>query len=203
MSMLKKFIFVASMLLVALPTFASEAGGLFVEPFVSYEKGDSDIDYPAPFSNSSGDINGFGVGARLGAHFAEVVFVGLDGRYIRPHFKDSTNGISADASGYNYGAVLGVQTPVVGLRVWGTYVFGGQLDPESDNSVDLKFKDAKGYRVGVGFRIAIVSLNLEYQDLKYDTTVLQALGPFTSGAESSIDLKDKAWILSVSFPIEI
>lgn len=203
MSIFKKIIIFASTAFIALPALAAESGGLFVEPLVSYEKGSSDIDYPSPFTNSSGDINGFGVGARLGVHFADVVFLGLDGRYMKPKFKDSTNSMNSDSSGYNYGAVLGVQTPVVGLRVWGTYIIGGQLDPDEDNSVDLKFSDAKGYRVGVGFRLAIVSLNVEYQDLKYDTTTLQTMGPFSPGADSDIDLKDKAWIFSVSFPIEI
>lgn len=211
MSILKKIIILAGTALIALPSMAlaadddhtSEPLGVFVEPFVSYEKGDSSIDYPSPFHSSSGDINGFGVGARLCIHIHDVIFLGLDGRYAKPKFKDSTNNLDSNATGYNYGAVLGVQTPVVGLRVWGTYVFGGQLDPESSNNVDLKFTEATGYRVGVGFRLAIVSLNVEYQDLKYGKTTLEAIGPFTPGADSNIDMRDKAWIASVSFPIEM
>lgn len=201
MSIFKKIIIMT--VLFTIPTFASQAAGLFVEPLVSYENGNSSIDYPSPFSNSSGSIDGFGIGARLGVEFGGVIFLGADGRYMKPRFKDSTNNIDVDSTGYNYGVVLGVQTPVIGLRVWGTYILGGQLDPEEGNSVDLKFTDAKGYRVGAGFRLAIVSLNVEYQDLKYDTTTLQQLGPFSGNAADNISLTDKAWIFSVSFPFSI
>lgn len=194
---------VVVVVVLALCTAQAKAAGLLVEPLVSYEKGDSNIDYPSPFSNSSGHIDGWGVGARLGVHFADVLFLGADGRFMKPKFKDSTNNMDVDSTGYNYGAVLGVQMPVVGLRVWGTYVFGGQLDPEEGNGVDLKFKEANGYRIGAGFKIFIVSLNVEYQDLKYNKTELQKIGSFSAGAEDQIDLKDKAWIFSVSFPLSL
>ena len=46
-------------------------------------------------------------------------------------------------------------------------------------------------------------MNLEYQDATYDKTVLQELGPFTSGAENSIEAKSESYILSLSFPIAI
>lgn len=40
--------------------------GLFIEPAITYESGDTSTSYPSPFSNSSGKIEGFGLGARLG-----------------------------------------------------------------------------------------------------------------------------------------
>jgi hypothetical protein len=94
--------------------------------------------------------------------------------------------------------------PEIGLRVWATAILGGELDPEKSGSFDVSFKKAKGFRVGTGFRLSIVSLNLEYQQLKYDETILEELGPFSSNsALSNVTLENKTWIASVSFPLEL
>jgi hypothetical protein len=50
----------------------------------------------------------------------------------------------------------------------------------------------------------VVSLNLEYQDIKYDKATLEEFGPFSSGTSfGSVNLTDKSWIASVSFPIAL
>ncbi|MBC7420060.1 MAG: outer membrane beta-barrel protein [Bdellovibrio sp.] len=183
-------------------TTALAAGGLFVEPMLTYERGDSTLEYPAPFLNSTGTISGVGLGARVGAHVNEVIFLALDARYAKPNFKNSSNNLDASSASYNYGPAVGVQTPLIGLRVWGSYVLGGELDPEESNNVDLKFTQAQGYRVGVGFQIIMLSLNLEYQDLKYGSTKVEKVGPFAASASDNINLKNKSYILSVSFPLE-
>lgn len=182
---------------------AEGAIGLLVEPAVTYEKSDSSVSLPSPINDTSGHIDGFGVGARVGFHISEIIFAGLDARYSMPNFKDSS-GYDAKATAFNYGPVVGVQTPVVGLRVWGTYVLGGQMEPEKSGLVDVKFDQASGYRVGVGFYVTVVSLNLEYQELKYGSTTIQALGPINPNADTSnASLRNKTWIASVSFPIEL
>ena len=182
----------------------AEVGGLFVEPAVTYETSSSSVNYPSPLSDSSGDLKGFGLGARLGFHFFEAFFIGLDGRYAMPKFTDSSTNYSATATGYNWGPVVGMQMPIVGLRIWASSVLGGELDPEKSGSYDVKFTEAKGYRVGAGFRIASISLNLEYQDLKYGSSILQEAGPFTVGTSfSNVNLNNKSWLASVSFPIEL
>src|SRR5690349_20011520 len=121
---------ICSLLLILAAASAQAAGGLFVEPAITYESSSSSIDYPSPLSNSSGSVNGAGFGARIGGHIAETVFLAADIRYSKPQFKDSTNNLASAATSLNYGAVLGVQMPIVGLRVWGGYVFGGELNPE-------------------------------------------------------------------------
>lgn len=181
---------------------AQAAGGLFVEPMLTYETGDATIDYPAPWSNSTGTVQGLGIGGRVGLHLSEVFFAALDVRYAKPTFKNSSNNLDSASALYNYGPVVGLQTPIIGLRVWGSYVLDGQLDPEESNSVDLKFTQAQGYRVGVGFQIIMLSLNLEYQDLKYGSTTVEKLGPFAANASDSVSLKNKSYIVSVSFPLE-
>lgn len=93
--------------------------------------------------------------------------------------------------------------PVIGLRIWGQYVMDGKLDPEEANGFDYEFSKGKGYRVGAGFRVSIVSINLEYQDLKYSTKVKEVIGiPFDTTVDDS-DLKTKGFILGVSFPLEL
>lgn len=177
--------------------------GLFVEPSVTYETSDSTVDYPAPAGNSDGHINGYGLGARLGIHVLDIVFVGVDGRYAQPHYSDSS-GYDASSVSTNWGPVVGIQMPIVGLRVWGAAVVDGEVNPESSNNYDVKFSQANGYRVGAGFQLFLVSLNLEYQDLKYKNTTVEGVGPFAPGSTTDdTNLKNKSWIVSVSFPLAL
>jgi hypothetical protein len=191
-------------LFIAPAAFAAGDAGLFVEPGVTYSQYDSSIDYPAPFSNSKGEVKGFGLMARLGFHISDVVFVAADARYSMPKFKDSTNNLDANAKQMDIGPVVGVQMPVVGLRVWGEYVAASQLDPDASNGFDYKFTDGKGYRIGAGFRVAIVSLNLEYQKIDYDKTTVQQLGGFATNTDTDmIHFNGEGWVASVSFPLEL
>ncbi len=183
-------------------TSAHAVGGLFVEPMLTYETGDTNTEYPAPFSNSTGTVQGIGIGGRVGLHISEILFAALDVRYAKPNVKNSENNLDSASALYNYGPVVGIQTPIIGLRVWGSYVLDGQMDPEESNNVDFKYTQAQGYRVGVGFQIIMLSLNLEYQDLKYGSTTVEKFGPFAANASDSINLKNKSYIVSVSFPLE-
>jgi hypothetical protein len=177
--------------------------GLFLEPMITYEVGDADVDYPAPFSGSEGSADGFGVGARLGMHIWESVFIGIDGRYSKLNVKNSNPNYSTDATAYNYGPVIGVQLPTLfALRVWGSYIFDGVMDMNRDNDVDLKLGDAKGYRLGVGFKLALVSLNLEYQDIDYKNAEFQNAGIFT-GSSAGLKARNQSYIFSISFPFSL
>jgi len=178
--------------------------GIFVEPSITYEIGDSRGDFPEPLNNSNGDINGFGIGARLGMHVYESFFAGIDGRYSFPKFKDSSVDYNENAVSTNWGPVVGIQMPEIGLRIWANWVLGGQLDPEGTENIDVKFNSAEGYRVGAGMRISIVSINLEYQKLDYSNTSVEQLGIFNSNATfNSVNLDYQTWIASVSFPLEL
>lgn len=179
-------------------------GGLFVEPGVTYQKLESETDWPAPFSNSTGEVQGVGLMARLGLHASSVVFFAADARYAMPNFKDSSNNLDADAKEWDIGPSVGIQMPIVGLRVWGTYILASELDPKESNNFDLKFTDGQGWRIGAGFRVAIVSLNLEYQRIKYDKTTIQKIGPYTPGGEpTNVDYDGEGFIASVSFPLSL
>jgi hypothetical protein len=184
---------------------ASDKGGLFVEPMLTYELGKGDVSFPKPFSSSDSKLRGWGVGTRLGVHVWDTVFIGADGRYSIPKFKDSSLGQDVKTKSWNVGPVVGLQMPtIVGLRAWGSWILAGQVDPEKDKGVDEKFGSANGWRVGAGFNILMLSLNVEYQDVKYDKTTVDQVGIFTTGFSSSdIVLNNKSWILSVSFPIAL
>lgn len=179
--------------------------GLFIEPSITWEKGSADIDLPSPLGKSSSDVDGFGLGARVGFHVMDSLFIGVDGRYSFPTFKEDKLGMDTDAKSWNAGPVVGLQMPTtLGLRVWGSYIAAGELDPDRDNSVDVKFKSGQGFRVGAGVKLGVVSLNAEYQKLKYDKTEVQSVGIFDPGSEShKTTLDNESVILSASFPIAI
>lgn len=178
--------------------------GIFVEPIISYEVGTAAVDFPAPFTPSSGSAEGLGLGAKLGMHFSEVFFVAVDGRFSMPRYQDSS--VLYDAKSYSttWGPQIGVQMPDLGIRVWGTLVLDGELNPDQSGSFDVKFKKANGFRIGTGFRMAAVSLNIEYQQLKYGESTLEQIGPFSSGSTfDQVNLVNNSWIASVSFPLEL
>lgn len=185
--------------------FALDKGGLFVEPMVTYEKGDGDINFPAPINNSETDLNGVGLGARLGFHLIETVFLAADGRYSMPNLENTSLNQDADATSWNVGPTIGVQMPfILGLRAWGGWILAGEVDPDSDKGVNEKFKSANGWRLGAGLKVAMLSLNLEYQDIEYDETVIEEVGVFTPGyTASDIELSNQSWVFSVSFPVSV
>lgn len=180
-------------------------GLIFVEPGVTYTFGSKTTGEVDNVDDTSGKANGFGLMGRAGFHLKEVVLLGLDARYSWLDFEDSGLGGSADATGFNYGPFVGIQMPNVGLRVWGTWVAGGNLNPKSIGSspfdIDVKASDAKGYRLGAGFRVLSLSLNLEYQNVKYND--IEKQGGVFPGGYDGIKLKDESWVASVSFPLEL
>lgn len=177
-------------------------GGFYVEPGVTYEfNSDSSLNLPSPLSNTSGSVEGLGASLKAGFHVSRIIFGGLDVRYSQPKFKDSSNNLETDSTSTNYGVLLGAQTGLYGIRAWGEYVFGGALDPKEDNGIDYKFEEANGWRLGAGIRVSMVSLNLEYQELKYDKTQASLAGVPVSSDSS--ELSNKALIGSVSFPFDL
>jgi hypothetical protein len=91
-----------------------------------------------------------------------------------------------------------------GLRAWASYIVGSNFNPEKSGSLDIEFKDASGYRIGTGLNFLMLSLNLEYQNIKYDKTILEQFGPFSPEVNfDNVDLRNKSWIASVSFPYNL
>lgn len=181
------------------------AGGLFVEPMLTWERGRGDVNFPSPINSADTEMDGFGVGARFGGHVYETVFLAVDGRYSMPTFKDNKLKQDADAKAWNIGPVVGMQMPTpFGLRVWGGWIVAGGVDVDKSQNVKEEFKSGAGYRVGAGVKLAMVSVNVEYQKIKYDNTVIEEVGVFTPNTQrGDIELTNEAMVLSVSFPIAI
>ena len=205
---MKKLILLSSLSIMTIfSNVASAAGdaGLFVEPMLTWERGRGDVNFPAPISNAETELDGFGVGARVGMHVFESFFIAADGRYSLPTFKDNKLNQDVDAKAWNVGPVVGVQMPTLfGLRVWAGYIAAAGVDPDKGQNVKEEFKSGNGYRVGAGVKLGFASLNVEYQNIKYDETEIQEVGVFTPGASrNDVTLENDSMILSVSFPITI
>jgi hypothetical protein len=181
-------------------------GGLFVEPFLTYQSYDVKIktsQLPLVGGDSTGGSDGYGLGARFGVHVAEVFFIAADARYAKPEFSESIYD-KTDSDQYNYGLTVGAQTPIAGLRVWGTYLIDGRTNPESgDSGLDLRFEDLKGYRAGLGLYIGAVSANLEYQKMTYDTTRIQSWGSIDADFGSNVDTDVEGYSVSLGFPFTL
>lgn len=198
MPLIKKLILLGVSCVFCFSSYAEDAYGLFVEPGVTYEVSDAHINYPLGLTSSEASLDGFGLVARLGFHISESFFIAADGRYGKLTYDNATNNFDEGADSFNFAPVVGIQMPDFGLRVWGSYVLVGEVDPDSANGVDLKFTKPEGFRVGAGFRIAALSLNLEYQDIKYEELDVNG-ATFDNG----VSFDNEAWVASVSFPLEL
>lgn len=181
-------------------------GGFFVEPMILATKEDTTIktsQLPIITDDTSGSSTGYGVGLRIGGHVSEIVNIGLDARYSKTTLEDSFYS-KADSNAYDIAPTIGVQTPYFGVRLLAGYVVAGESDPNSGvQGLDLKFKEANGWRVGAGVFIAAVALNLEYQDLTYNSTEIQSFGSRAINTASSVDANNRGYTLSLSFPVEL
>ena len=180
-------------LLICAPAIANAA--FFFEPGITYQSHDTKV--KTFLGESSGTNKGLGLGLRLGTSVSDILFAGVDARYAMTKFEDSTFNSSADAKNMDLAPFIGVQMPIVGLRLWAAYTLFGEIDPDSSGGIDPKFSKANGLRLGAGFHILMVSLNLEYQDLKYDDASLKT-GLGTTNLDSATA---KGISLGVSFPL--
>lgn len=178
--------------------------GMLLEPMLLTSQEDTTIktsQLPVINNDTSGESTGYGVGLRLGAHASEVFLIGLDARYAKTEFKDSFYD-RADGDTYNVAPFVGIQTPYMGIRLLAGYVVAGENNPEAGvQGLNLKFKEATGWRVGGGIYIAAVSLNVEYQDLTYNSTEVENPGVFSG--TSSVDANNRGYTVSLSFPVEL
>ena len=79
---------------------------------------------------------------------------------------------------------------------------GGSSHPGVSQGVNLKFNDARGWRLGAGMHLLMLSLNLEYQRIIYGSTALIQPGPFPTGTTfNGISFTDRGFVASVSLPL--
>jgi hypothetical protein len=177
-------------------------GGLFIEPAILGSRQDADIESSLTGADTNGTSNGFGVDLKLGGHVNEMFFLAASGRYERTQLEGSAYD-DADADVWTVGPTVGLQAPVFGLRLWGTYVLDGSYNPEAGaQDVNLRFDDPYGWRVGAGIRLSTVSLNLEYEDLTYQKSEIESFGSLPT-ADVPIDFAQRGYIVSLSFPMDL
>ncbi len=181
-------------------------GGLFIEPMIFGSQEDTSIEssqISGLLSDTSGTSRGYGVGLRFGGHVSEVFLIGIDGRYSKNQMEDSFYQ-SADADVYNIAPMVGLQTPLFGVRLLAGYVLTGENNPAAGvQGLDLKFKEASGWRLGAGLHVGPVSVNVEYQDLRYNTTEVESIGSLALNDDVSVDSRTNGYVLTLGFPVEL
>jgi hypothetical protein len=176
--------------------------GFYIEPGIVGTREDADIKSSLVGSDRSGNANSVSVDLKLGGHINDMFFAGADGRYGRSRF-ENTSYQDTDATSWNWGPTVGLNTPYFGGRVWASYIVDGNYNPDQGaNGVDLNFKDPYGWRVGGGIRLSNVSLNLEYEDLTYRTTDFESVGTLAANTAGT-DFAQRGYSLSLSFPIDL
>ncbi len=200
---MNKYVVATAFALACSPVFAfaqDESGGtgLFIEPGVSYQVTNANVDFKGVTSNSSAATSGWGILARGGVHVYERVFVAADARYALLKYNDNANNYSVNATSWDIAPVIGLQMPDSGPRIYVGYVLAGELNPKESNGADVTFNDPTGWRVGAGLKVKSFSVNIEWQRLHYGEAKLNASGTTTSG----LKYNGEGLVASVSFPFE-
>jgi hypothetical protein len=193
--------FLSTMLILLGANVSYAASGLFIEPYVAYEKSTAEVDLGSV--QPDGDLEGWGGGLRLGSHFNDVFFVGVDGLYSELDLKDdSDDDNDLDTKSWLIGPVVGFQTPYAGIRVWAAYYLVGKIEMDrTDDSYNIGYKDPKIWKFGAGVRAGPVSLNAEYLTGKYTTFEVDNLGPLTGDYDN--EATREGFLVSVSFPFSL
>ena len=99
---------------------------------------------------------------------------------------------------------LALDAPGISSAVQPVFHYVVEMDPEAGiDGLDLKFKDARGYRVGGGVHFAALAVNLEYEDLTYQNTDIQSYGILNATGSSDVDMTQRGTVVSLSFPFEL
>lgn len=147
--------------------------GILVEPYVGYEMGKTE--------NPDGKLEGTQAGLRLAWKSPVMLWLGVDGTFGVSGKAKPDNFPETDVTRTTIYAVAGVDLPIL-LRGWVGYGFSDELKFDSGTEKGTSTK------IGVGFTgLPFVSLNLEYVTEKIDS--------------NNLDLKNNAYVLSVSLPL--
>ncbi len=181
--------------------------GILIEPYLGFRAiGDGErittgttIDY---------SYQGPVYGARVGYQTLGFMF-GLD--YSRSTFNlksDTTMaGVTVksenDYSGYQFGAFVGYNLPIL-LRAWAGYYFDSKYEDKDGSNTGDNYT-GKGMALGVGFTgLPFVSLNLEIRRMTFDEFEdASLLTNRTTTLNGDNRLRSNEIILSVSVPFDI
>jgi len=171
---------------------------IFVEPGRSYEFADSTIRYPEPLRERSSipiGPGGPGMAVRIGGDFAESFFTAIDARFLRPRVRDAVHAYESVANAFLWGPVVGM-IPWPGFRLWASWIAGGGITPDSGRGFNVRYHRARGFRMGMKFRVLFMNAHFEYQRATYGD--LEIANVVNRGSR----LLDRSYVLSLSFPLE-
>lgn len=180
------------LLIAALMLSSSAYAGLYLEPYVGYEKGDVTGTANGPFDQ---DVSGTQFGAKVG--FNTMGFaVGVDGAQVSLAGEDNlANPDDMDFKGTDLGAFVQFTFPVM-FKVSASYIFSSKAEDDTNvNGVKTKI-EGKGFKFGVGFTgLPFVSINLDMINVNYDDIT------YGGTAITDADLDRKTFMLSLSLPL--
>lgn len=167
-------------------SFHSQASFL-LEPFAGMNFNGK---FQADGSSDKDNFSGTMYGARAGIERMGFM-IGLDARLSN---WEIDNDAESELSTTSYGFFAGYNFPML-LRVWGTYVFGG--DGTVKDSGD--FLQGSGFIIGIGYKVLpFVSINFESGNLSFAEFETEA-GVNDEGRSDEATY----YLLSVSVPINI
>lgn len=130
---------------------------IFLEPYLGYYTGDTDVTQTA--GNVSNDDTGMVYGARLGFTLGGYLFAAGDASLVKGEYKNASTSVKEDLEILTYSAVAGVRFST--LRAWYGYSF--KVDSETEDSGVVTNYDGTGWKAGVGVMVfGKISLNFEY-----------------------------------------
>ncbi len=162
------------------------SASFLIEPYagINFNGGWSDND-----SDSVNQFSGTMYGARAGVQRLGAM-LGLD---VREGSFDIDNNSNTDLKYSHYALFAGYDFPIL-LRVYGSYILGGQAIDQDDN----EFIQPSGYTLGVGYKFfPYLSANAEYGTIRYKE--MEA----PSGVNTSRDDNGSYLLFSISAPINI
>lgn len=143
----------AVVFIVSLPSQAR----IFLEPYVGYYMGDTDVTQTA--GNVSNDDTGMVYGARLGFTLGGYLFAAGDASLVKGEYKNSSTNVKEDLEILTYSAVAGIRYSTV--RAWYGHSF--KVDSETEDAGVVTNYDGTGWKAGLGVLVfGKISLNFEY-----------------------------------------
>jgi hypothetical protein len=170
----------------SLSAHGAQTAGVMTEPYAGYFTGET-----SGANIGKADIKSYGYGARLGYQTESGWNFGIDYSQGKGDYEPSA-GETLDFTSKDGGIFIGYSFPEY-VKVWASYIFKHEATiKEFSAGTDAEF-EGDGFNVGIGIRgIPFVTVNLSYQERKYDKLDSQSL----AGSDNKIKLT----LLSLSLP---
>lgn len=163
----------------------SAFAGVFLEPYVGYQSGDttSELTLTAPSASSvSNDlkVKGVSFGARVGV----IAFhMALGAEYLHGDVETQDNGDTTKYKEDNFGPFISIPL-FASFRLNGTYFPSAKI--KSDDKTEF---EGTGYKLGLSMRlISVFHLSVDYLSTEYDEATVpgSTIGTFTGDKKTTL-----------------